>query len=327
MKKSAPSTERPVWKWPGLWAWLALDIVASTLFWKHFDFVRTTLVVNAAVGAGSLTLTYLRQDLLDGLRDLFTKMLRSRALALTMWIVAAALFGGGFLLTSIHVTAATPPNPPVALYRFEAPLGHPESALVVDSATLGRLREHGDFLLRPRSDREEWLVTAELRRTSPLALHGWGALQVVYPDEFRPMVAISLLPMEYFLAGVSRTRPLRIVVREAGAAGLTLAEDTIVDRSRMPGLILSVIRPPPADSDTRARWHGRILQLARTPADSASVDSIVAHWANFRWLRAKRDLNVGDSLEVVITRGDATVLHSQGVKVGAAVTDVIIGRT
>jgi hypothetical protein len=326
-----PSPDRPLdgpgnptWK-AVLWGFiplLLLSSLVSILVSRHADFIVASSVVTAALAGVSWAWKLPGESWPKQVAVVIAQLLSRRGVAIGLWAAIGLAAVASFFVSSLHVTAATAPDRPVWLYRVVESERAPGLAVKVDSVELDHLHLHRDFYIVPSSTRRVWLMTSDYQRTAAMTFHPWTSLTLGYKDQFRPDVAVAILPWESFLRYVRKDRPLRIRVEDM-ASGDTVASDSLVDSRAMPSLILAFSGASRVPDTVTTRWTRLALPDA---GDSAAAAGVARNWSTPHWLRPRRDLKIGDRLRILLMKANGDIVALDSLTIGENFTDALLKR-
>jgi len=287
---------------------------------KHMDWVWSSIAVTSAVWAASIVRKMLKDGAVKEASEAFHAFLTRPRVAGGLWVGTLMLGAASLFVSSVHVNAEKPQ--PVWLYWMEETADASGSPRKVDSIFLDRVTPHGGLIMPRAMSRRGWFLSSTYLRSEPIDLGPWSGPTLAYPERFDTVVTVALLPVPRLLGFIGDGRPLRVRVRND--QGTLIAEDSLVDRHRMPSLLLSVVEAPRPDDAMGARWRQRLASQARTPADADRAQAFLDWSLEYKWVRARQPLAQGQKLVVQVVSADGRTVVDQSVPIKHRYTDAIL---
>ena len=304
---SAPEPPAPGWhELHALWPLLVL--VCLVFVWTELEFASALSTIKAmtAVVVVIWILKWLPDKTQQGARLDFANFLRSRTLARRLWTSCAVFLLGTLLLGSVAVRAD----------------GHAARTRIysIDPAGATRARD-ASFSARTLDDKHvaTFLIGLPIRRAVRFASTNndvsvvvsawpWFVPTLTYPEDFRPLPELMVLPSPRLRLAIGRGKWLRLLVLSDDAPQDVLADDTL----QTYGSRVVVFDSARVGADTlAARW--RLLAADSLQLDSALTVDVVDEWLKSRRLvRSTRLLVPGQHVRVImVNQRSDTMAHTR----------------
>jgi hypothetical protein len=321
-----PKTLRRFEPYSGFLLFVLFLLLVTAVTELHFDLLAQSAVAAVAITALTRAGRFLPEKLGKRFVQSWQKFLQTRRASWVFLTLCGLVLGASALMTSVHVDIAEGPDPPVMLYSVEESDGPPPKVRILDSMRLDAKNKHRNFLMRSRfAGTRVWVVSSEYRRTKDHPRTAWTSPRLLYPADFRPVVAARLLPAPDILASITKQNTaVRVLVTDA--KGTTIAEDSLTETLSMPGIVLSFVRPPPISTETRAVWLQLLQTALGSDGDADEMGVAVDDWMKSRWLQPSRDLREGEKLAIKFVKRSGDAVASADVTLTSSVSDVFIKR-
>jgi hypothetical protein len=251
------------------------------------------------------------------------------AAALTAPLTSKILLGlgGTLFLASLAVSSVTvtllDSDTSTTLHVVRGTQTEPDSQAVrgAPQIRLSRLTSPQSELLwiRPTGQRV-WLYSPTHVLLRDTTLVPWIPVHLQYPQDFRPMAAVAVLPQSEILMQLTQDS-LRLTLREDGGGEALASYDL-----KPYGTVISYLEPEPRGAEDSTRWKAWLVQQADS-AREEFISVMLRRWLGGSWVKASRPLREGETVSWDVRRkDDSTRTVAKGrLTLNAPLADLYLG--